>query len=65
MQGFDAGADDYVAKPVSTYEEVLARMRAAAALRSTGHAQSEADLRTGFAGHPHRPGQRVQAIRSR
>ncbi|MFG1464227.1 response regulator transcription factor [Xanthobacter sp. DSM 24535] len=39
VQGFDAGADDYVAKPFHM-EEVLARIRALLR-RSTGHASSE------------------------
>src|SRR5437867_12855323 len=39
VQGFDAGADDYVAKPFHL-EEVLARIRALLR-RSTAHAQSE------------------------
>jgi len=39
VQGFDAGADDYVAKPFHL-EEVLARLRALLR-RSTGHARSE------------------------
>src|SRR6266576_1903163 len=39
VQGFDAGADDYVAKPFHL-EEVLARIRALLR-RSTGHAKSE------------------------
>jgi two-component system OmpR family response regulator len=39
VQGFDAGADDYVAKPFHL-EEVLARIRALLR-RATGHAQSE------------------------
>ena len=39
VQGFDAGADDYVAKPFHL-EEVLARVRALLR-RSTGHAKSE------------------------
>ena len=39
VQGFDAGADDYVAKPFHL-EEVLARMRALLR-RSVGHAKSE------------------------
>ena len=39
VQGIDAGADDYVAKPFHL-EEVLARIRALLR-RSTGHAQSE------------------------
>ncbi len=39
VQGFDAGADDYVAKPFHL-EEVLARVRALLR-RSAGHAQSE------------------------
>jgi two-component system OmpR family response regulator len=39
VQGFDAGADDYVAKPFHL-EEVLARVRALLR-RSTGHSQSE------------------------
>ena len=39
VQGFDAGADDYVAKPFHL-EEVLARIRALLR-RATGHAKSE------------------------
>jgi len=39
VQGFDAGADDYVAKPFHL-EEVLARVRALLR-RSAGHANSE------------------------
>ena len=39
MQGFDAGADDYVAKPFHM-EEVLARLRALLR-RATGHATNE------------------------
>ena len=39
VQGFDAGADDYVAKPFHL-EEVLARLRALLR-RSVGHAKSE------------------------
>ncbi|QFR31735.1 response regulator transcription factor [Ancylobacter sp. TS-1] len=39
VQGFDAGADDYVAKPFHM-EEVLARLRALLR-RSAGHAASE------------------------
>src|SRR6201986_4948309 len=39
VQGFDAGADDYVAKPFHL-EEILARIRALL-LRSAGHAKSE------------------------
>jgi two-component system OmpR family response regulator len=39
VAGFDAGADDYVAKPFFM-EEVLARLRALLR-RSTGHASSE------------------------
>ena len=39
VQGFDAGADDYVAKPFHM-EEVLARVRALLR-RSVGHASSE------------------------
>jgi two-component system, OmpR family, response regulator len=39
VQGFDAGADDYVAKPFHL-EEVLARLRALLR-RSTGHATNE------------------------
>src|SRR5438552_15139433 len=54
VQGFDAGADDYVAKPFHL-EEILARIRALLR-RSAGHAQSELtcgpvslDTRTGRA----------------
>jgi two-component system OmpR family response regulator len=60
VQGFDAGADDYVAKPFHL-EEVLARIRALLR-RSAGHAKSELncgavrlDTRTGrvtVAGNP-------------
>jgi two-component system, OmpR family, response regulator len=39
VQGFDAGADDYVAKPFHM-EEILARLRALLR-RSTGHAKTE------------------------
>ncbi len=39
VQGFDAGADDYVAKPFHM-EEILARLRALLR-RATGHASSE------------------------
>ena len=39
MQGFDVGADDYVAKPFHM-EEVLARLRALLR-RASGHATSE------------------------
>lgn len=39
VQGFDAGADDYVAKPFHM-EEILARVRALLR-RATGHASSE------------------------
>jgi two-component system, OmpR family, response regulator len=39
VQGFDAGADDYVAKPFHI-EEILARVRALLR-RATGHATSE------------------------
>src|SRR6202051_667317 len=39
VQGFDAGADDYVAKPFHL-EEILARMRALLR-RAAGHATSE------------------------
>jgi two-component system OmpR family response regulator len=39
VQGFDAGADDYVVKPFHT-EEVLARLRALVR-RAAGHASAE------------------------
>ncbi len=39
VQGFDAGADDYVAKPFHM-EEVLARLRALLR-RAAGHATNE------------------------
>ncbi len=58
MQGFDAGADDYVAKPFHL-EEVLARLRAL--LRRFGrHAKSESSVPregrygTGRSGQGHR-----------
>jgi two-component system, OmpR family, response regulator len=44
VQGFDAGADDYVAKPFHL-EEVLARIRALLR-RSAGHAKSELNCGT-------------------
>ena len=44
VQGFDAGADDYVAKPFHL-EEVLARIRALLR-RSAGHARSELNCGT-------------------
>ena len=53
VQGFDAGADDYVAKPFHL-EEVLARIRALLR-RSAGHAKSELNCGLGAARHPHRP----------
>jgi two-component system OmpR family response regulator len=53
VQGFDAGADDYVAKPFHM-EEVLARLRALLR-RSTGHASSELDRGPGAARRAHRP----------
>ncbi len=43
VQGFDAGADDYVAKPFHM-EEILARLRALLR-RATGPRQERADLR--------------------
>ena len=58
VQGFDAGADDYVAKPFHL-EEVLARVRALLR-RSVGHAKSEFEcgpVRLEFA-HWTRRGQR-------
>ena len=52
VAGFDAGADDYVAKPFHI-EEVLARMRAL--LRRVGRPCHErADLRRRAARYPHR-----------
>ena len=47
VQGIDAGADDYVAKPFHI-EEVLARLRALVR-RAAGHAQQRTDLRSGAA----------------
>jgi two-component system OmpR family response regulator len=44
VQGFDAGADDYVAKPFHL-EEILARIRALLR-RSAGHAKSELNCGT-------------------
>ena len=60
VQGFDAGADDYVAKPFHL-EEVLARIRALLR-RATGHAQSELTCGPVIARYPHRPRQRLAAI---
>ena len=50
VAGFDAGADDYVAKPFHM-EEVLARVRALLR-RSAGHATSETFLRAGACSTP-------------
>ncbi len=52
VQGFDAGADDYVAKPFHL-EEVLARPARAAAPLGRPR-QERAELRAGAARHPHR-----------
>ena len=49
VQGFDAGADDYVAKPFHM-EEVLARMRALLR-RAAGHANERIQLRAGAPRH--------------
>ena len=54
VQGFDAGADDYVAKPFHI-EEVLARLRALLR-RAAGHASKRIDLRPRAARHALRPG---------
>ena len=62
VQGFDAGADDYVAKPFHL-EEVLARIRALLR-RSAGHAKSEFDLRAGAARHRAPAASPSTAIRS-
>ena len=62
VQGFDAGADDYVAKPFHL-EEVLARVARAAAPLGRPR-QERAQLRPGAARHPHRPRQPSTAIRS-
>ena len=52
VQGFDAGADDYVAKPFHL-EEVLARVRALLR-RSAGHAKSDPPAARSSR-YPHRP----------
>ncbi len=49
VQGFDAGADDYVAKPFHM-EEVLARIRALLR-RAAGHATNEIVCGAGAARH--------------
>ena len=54
VAGFDAGADDYVAKPFHM-EEVLARLRALVR-RAAGHASRRAGLRPGPSRHARRPG---------
>ena len=51
MQGFDAGADDYVAKPF--HPEVLARIRACAPL---GRTPRRVPVRLGAPRLAHRPG---------
>jgi two-component system, OmpR family, response regulator len=50
VQGIDAGADDYVAKPFHM-EEVLARLRALVR-RAAGHASNEIDRGPGAARRP-------------
>ncbi len=62
VQGFDAGADDYVAKPFHI-EEVLARVRALMR-RAAGHATAELDVRSASASIPARAASRSTAIRS-
>ena len=52
VQGFDAGADDYVAKPFYM-EEVLARLRALLR-RAAGHASQRSRRRPGQARHARR-----------
>jgi DNA-binding response OmpR family regulator len=56
VQGFDAGADDYVAKPFHL-EEVLARIRALLR-RSAGHARASsiADRCASIPGQPRHGG---------
>ena len=56
VQGFDAGADDYVAKPFHM-EEVLARIRALLR-RAAGHATNEIVCGAGAARHQGRPRRR-------
>ena len=62
VQGFDAGADDYVAKPFHL-EEILARVRAL--LRRCCRSRlKRIHLRAGPPRYPYRPRQRSTAIRS-
>ena len=62
VQGIDAGADDYVAKPFHI-EEVLARVRALVR-RAAGHASNEIEMRAGAPRQPRRAASPSTATRS-
>ena len=62
VQGFDAGADDYVAKPFHLEEVLGAGARAAAPLGRPR--QERVHLRAGAPRYPHRAGQRRRQVRS-
>ena len=61
VQGIDAGADDYVAKPFHM-EEVLARLRALVR-RAAGTPPTRSSMRAGAARHASPAGSRSTATR--